>query len=244
MSQTPKGFDQEVHGELHAELMSAYGWETETWVQERLDRVMGRLNQARRHGRAPLLAHSVTVPAFTAFTMPTAHVYVSRRLMERMSSDEMIAFVLAHEIAHHDLGHLDLFTGWLDALPRGVGTSLVAAVFRQFEDVAYGPDREAAADLLAVDLCVAAGFDGLRCVHAFDALEQEHLNRGDIDGVFGPENLLDPTDPHHGGTAYAVQRWLWIRTHRYLPLHERRARALAHYSATTGGTATPRARAL
>ena len=48
---------------------------------------------------------------------------------------------------------------------------------------------------------------------------------GDIDGVFGPESLLDPTDPNEGGTMYALQRWLWTRRRRYLPLRERRQRA-------------------
>jgi hypothetical protein len=162
------------------------------------------------------------------------HIYVSRILMERMSSDEMVAFALAHEIAHHDLGHLETFSGWLKLLPRGFSGSLVAALLRQFEDELYGPGREAAADLFAVDLCLKAGYKGRQCIHAFDILEQDRLNHGDIDSVYGPENLLDPTDPKQGGTLYAMQRWIWIRTHRYLPLHERRARALAHYERIAG----------
>jgi predicted Zn-dependent protease len=236
---TSSALEQEAHDQLHAELIAAFGWETEAWVHDRLARVMDRLNAVRAAHSPPLHAHSLAIPAMTAFTTPTSNIYVSRQLMERMSSDEMVAFVLSHEIAHHDLGHLTLFKGWLRALPRGIAGSLTAAVFREFEDELLGPEREEAADRFAVDLCVKAGYEGARCIHAFDLLEQEHLNRGDIDGVYGPENLLDPTDPKHGGAAYAVQRWLWVRTHRYLPLHERRARAMAyHESCTTHGRTT------
>ena len=190
---------------------------------------MSRLNAARRAPATPLTAVSLNVPAMNAFTTPSSHIYVGRRLMERMGSDEMVALILGHEIAHHDLGHLELFKTWMRALPRGAGTTIAAALFRKFEDELLGPDREAAADIFAVDLCAKAGYDVSRCIQAFTKLEQEHLDAGDVDSVFGPENLLDPTDPKGDSVAYAVQRWLWIRTHRYLPLHERRARAIAYY---------------
>ncbi|MEO6209804.1 MAG: M48 family metalloprotease [Gemmatimonadaceae bacterium] len=229
-------FAADIHIELHDDLISEFGWETEPWVSERLERVIGRLNATRSGNRPPLIAHSLSLPSCSAFTTPTTNIYVSRRLMEVLSSDDMVAMILAHEIAHHDLGHLDLFEGALKLIPRGVGGSLAVLTFRLFEDQFYGPEREAAADLFAVDLCGKAGYNVERCIQAFTKLEQEHLNAGDIDGVYGPENLLDPTDPHQGSTAYAVQRWLWIRAHRYLPLHERRARAIAHYEETKGGS--------
>ena len=66
-----------------------------------------------------------------------------------------------------------------------------------------------------------AGFDGQRAVQALAILENLALDRGDVDGVFGPENLLDPTDPLQKSTAYHVQQWVWTHMHGYLPLHER-----------------------
>jgi hypothetical protein len=107
--------------------------------------------------------------------------------------------------------------------------TLAAAVFRKLSHGLYGPDRETQADQYSVELCLNAGYDGERCLRAFDILENESLNRGDVDGVFGPENLLDPTDPGQGSRAYAIQRWLWIHAHRYLPLHERGEIALAYH---------------
>jgi predicted Zn-dependent protease len=217
-----------LHAELHEELIAEFSTETEAWVDERLLRVMARLN-AVRTDCIPLTAHCLSIKACTAFTTPAPHVYIGRRLLERLPSDEPTAFVLGHEAAHHDLQHLDLFRGWLDVLPKGTAGTLAAAAFRNLSHQLYGPTRETQADQYSVELCLDAGYDGEQCLHAFDILENESLNRGDVDGVFGPENLLDPTDPGKGSTAYEIQRWLWTRAKRYLPLRERHEIARTYY---------------
>lgn len=228
MTQSSSRIDQSVHAELHGELMAEFSTETEAWVGERLTSVMARLNAVRTDG-IPLIAHCLSIRECTAFTTPGPHIYIGRRLLERLPSEECVAFVLSHEVAHHDLQHLDLFRGWSELLPRGAVGSLAAAVFRKLSHRMYGPTRESQADQYAVELCLDAGYDGERCLHAFDIMENESLNRGDIDGVFGPENLLDPTDAKQDTTAYALQRWLSSHARRYLPLRERREIAWAYY---------------
>jgi Zn-dependent protease with chaperone function len=220
--------DQALYAALHAALLAELVWETEAWVGERLERVMLRLNAVRTDGVA-LSAHCLAIPECTAFTTPGPYVYISRPLLERLPSDEAVAFILGHESAHHDLRHLDLFRGWSALLPTGAIGSFAAAIFRKLSHRMYGPTRESQADQYAIELCLDAGYDGARCLQAFDILENESLNRGDIDGVFGPENLLDPTDPRQGGTAYALQRWLSSHSRRYLPLRERREIAWTYY---------------
>jgi hypothetical protein len=220
---------EEFYAELHSELLAEYGADTEEpWVAQRLDRVMARLNAVRQDG-IPLVAHCLRIPAFTAFTVPGRNVYVARQLLERLPTDECAAFVLGHEAAHHDLGHLEIFHSWLDVLPRGTLGLVVGSLVWKVSHRLYGPERESQADQYAVELCLDAGFDGALCLQAFDILEQESLHRGDIDGVFGPENLLDPTDPGQGSLAYQAQRWLWSRARRYLPLRERREITWAFY---------------
>src|SRR5262245_62093557 len=103
---------EEFYAELHNALLAEYGADTEEpWVAERLDRVMARLNAVRQDG-IPLVAHCLRFPAFTAFTVPGRNLYVARQLFERLPSDECAAFVLGHEVAHHDLGHLEVFHNW------------------------------------------------------------------------------------------------------------------------------------
>ena len=69
-----------------------------------------------------------------------------------------------------------------------------------------------------------AGYDGELAVQALAILEMLVLDLGDVSGVFGPENLLDPTDPQRTSASYQVQRWVWTHLHGYHPLHERVAR--------------------
>ena len=205
---------------LHGELVRECANEIEPWARERIERVQQRLNAARP-GKPALETTILWVAPPLAFTLAGKHVYISRTLLERLPSDDATAFVLAHEAAHHDLGHLDLYGSWANWLPRAQATGYIAALLGVIEHHRYGPEREAAADDYAVDLLLKAGFDGQRAVQALAILENLALDRGDVDGVFGPENLLDPTDPLRQSAAYHVQRWVWTHMHGYLPLHER-----------------------
>lgn len=223
------GAAERFYGELHDELLAEYGADSEEpWVGERLSRVMARLNAAREDG-IPLVAYCLRIPAFTAFTVPGRNLYITRQLLERLPSDDCTALVLGHEVAHHDLGHLELFDRWLEVLPKGSVGLVLATVIWKVAHRLYGPERESHADEYAIELCLDAGFSGEQCLHAFEIIEHEALHRGDIDGVFGPENLLDPTDPDQRSPAFRAQRWLWSRVHRYLPLRERREIAWAFY---------------
>lgn len=75
---------------------------------------------------------------FSALTKRGPWVYISKALAERLS-DDALAFVLAHEMAHHDLGHLTL--------------SLVAASY-----MGQSQRMELHADAEALRISVAAGF--------------------------------------------------------------------------------------
>ena len=212
---------------LHNELVSEYATETEAWATERIARVMARLN-AERMDVEPIEAVILWLPRSNAFTFAGRYIYISRRLLERLPSDESVAYVLAHEIAHHDCGHLDLYKGWSSWLPKSKATSYLAVLAALMEHNLYSPEKEAQADLYAMQLCLDAGYDGDRCAQLFAILENETLDLGDYDGVFGPEHLLDPTEPGYGDARHQFQRWLWTRTRGYLPLRERRERVIAY----------------
>src|SRR5579862_7518712 len=95
---------------LHRELVAAYGVETEAWARERVRRVERQL-QVKRAPAPRMQPEILWLPEATAFTAPGRYLYISRELLQRAASDDPVAFVLAHEMAHHDLGHLDAFRG-------------------------------------------------------------------------------------------------------------------------------------
>jgi beta-barrel assembly-enhancing protease len=164
---------------------------------------------------------------FTAFTAPGRYIYISRRLYERCATDEQVALVIGHEIAHHDLRHLDLFARWAPKIISLPGAELFALAFHAFERRIYGPEKECEADRHGIDLCLAAGYDPHRCLELFDILESYALDLGDLDIVYGPDEADDELDDDAPWTTKA-QIWAWQRWRGYLPIRDRRQMLLKH----------------
>ena len=225
---------------LHDRLVDAYGVEREAWATERVARTTARLN-AVRLGKPALGTEILWIREVTAFTTPGRWLYVSRRLLERCASDDPVAFMIAHEMAHHDLGHLALFHGWSMRLPRLGAARLIATAVRQLERRYYGPENEVAADAQALRLCHAAGYDLDRCLGLFTVLEQHALDLGAHDVVFG---LDEDPEPPNGTVEEWLQQartWTWQRLNGYPSLRERVAR-LRELQRTLERAASPAAR--
>lgn len=175
---------------LHTQYHEAVSFETESWAIDRLSRVEGRL-QATRPEAERLLVEIPWLEEVTAFTAPGRYIYFSRRLYERCATDEEVALVIGHEIAHHDLGHVQLFARWAPKIVSLPGATLFAIAFHALERRLYGPETECDADRHGLDLCLTAGYDGQRCLEIFDILEQRALDMGDYDMVYGPDEGSD-----------------------------------------------------
>lgn len=203
---------------LHDALVEAYGMDRETWSVSIVERVMTRVNDVlpRSIRLTPVV---LWLRPLTAFTAPGRYVYVSRRLLERPLSDDALAMMLAHEAAHHELGHVKLFRGWLRHLPRGLPGSVVAAAYRQAERRVYGPEREVAADVRGLELCVSAGYEGRQCLRLFDILAADAEERADIAGAYRPDEEIDPltADTFYGNASV----WVWERLSGYPSLRKR-----------------------
>ncbi|HEU4882716.1 MAG TPA: M48 family metalloprotease [Longimicrobium sp.] len=212
---------------LHRVLTDAYAYEREAWALERIARVECRL-QAGVPESQRLKVELLWIPEVTAFTFPGRYVYLSRRLLERVGEDEPIAFVVAHEMAHHALGHMrgkERWMGRLAALPGGDTMALLAL---EAADWFVHPEHECDADEYALRLCADAGYDLRACVRVMDVLQMDALDRGNLATVCGPEPSQREIDGAPG-VADRVRRWVWERERGYPSLLARkeRLRALA-----------------
>jgi predicted Zn-dependent protease len=129
---------------------------------------------------------------------PGKYIYFARRLLERCPHEESAAFVVAHEIAHHDLGHMGIFNGpFTRQAARLDAGKLAVLFFRMLQKRIYSPEWELAADRHAIDLCLKAEYDPAKCLYLFHVLEMIALDVGDLGAVYG----LDP-----GPTTSSRQR--------------------------------------
>jgi hypothetical protein len=226
---------------LHDEIASGVFFEQNGFMPDRAHRVGARLQQSRQ----PAEQLRVEVPwlqAFTAFTAPGKYIYFGRRLLERCPNDETAAFVIAHEIAHHDLGHLDLFRGgFAQRASRLEAGTLAVLFFRHLQKRIYGPEHELDADRHGLKLCLDAGYDGKKCLHAFHILELIALDFGDLNAVYGLDPTSDDELSPEATLATKARIWLWQRQHGYLPIQDRHAmarRSLASLTSSRPGEPT------
>ena len=223
-------FGEWVHAQLHRHV----AFERDGWAVERVGRVSARLQTGcsesdRLYVEIPWLSLR------TAFTLPGRYIYFSRGLLEYCPDDESAAFVIAHEMAHHLLGHMTLFPKWMSLMVRRWGGELVMLVMEGVERRLYGPERECEADRRALELCIRAGYEPEKCLHIFAILEQLALDFGDQSMVFGPDVHSDEELSPQASFLIKARIWAWQRTRGYLPIRDRRA-ALAHFLEQRGGT--------
>lgn len=219
---------------LHDEIERGVVLEEHGFMADRVRAAAARL-QATRPDNERFVVAIPWLDEFTAFTGPGRYIYFSRRLLERCPHEEAAAFVIAHEIAHHDLGHLAYFRGSFAGRAARVGAGLLLVLFfRLLQKRIYSPERELDADRGAMDLCVAAGYDPGRCLYLFHILELIALDLGDLGAVYG----LDPgSDQELAPEASAMTKariWLYQRRRGYLPIQDRQA-ALQRYLRETRG---------
>ena len=224
--------------QFHTLLVSGLGMASRDFSHEAVDRAMAALNKARAP-LDPMIGEVLWLGAPVAFTFAGPYVYISRRLIERCASDAPVAFALAHEIGHHDLGHLDRADRWMAAGALSHAPSFLAyAAVEIWSKWLYSHKNELAADAYALDLCKKAGFNPYQCLKCFDILAWYSLDHNDFDGVYGQDEELE-LDPNRAtgaiDRAYIDARLWWARHRRSHPsIHERRQVLLARLEANRG----------
>lgn len=220
---------------LHGEIAANAFLEQHGFMPDRVRKVVARL-QADRPAPEHFVVEVPWLKAITAFTAPGRFIYFGRRLLERCPSEDATAFVIAHEIAHHDLGHLDLFSGRFARHAARLSPAVLAVLFfRLLQKRIYSPEWELAADRRAIEHCVRVGYDGGKCLYFFHVMQMIALDYGDVDGVYGLDAESDQELSPEASLVTKARIWLWQRKRGYLPIQDRWAMARAHLDALENG---------
>lgn len=136
---------------------------------DRVKPIAAKLN-AIRHARGFKSKQALVLwtPGYSAVTKRGPYIYIARAIVEKLS-DDAIAFILAHEMGHHDLRHLS-------------PTVVIAGFLGNRQRMEFQADR------YGLELAVEAGFDAKG---AFEALDPEFWG---VEPEEGPaETDLPPT---------------------------------------------------
>ncbi|NEP46419.1 MAG: M48 family metalloprotease [Okeania sp. SIO2H7] len=185
-SEISQDLERQVGEWLLEEVQKQIVIEKSGWAKERVTKVAKRLNSIRP-GCEVLKPVVIWVPQVTAFIAPGGYIYISRELLQRLICEDAVAFLLAHEMAHYDLGHVRLFVPAISKLQYIPGGGLLALSYLRGRRLLPAPDKERQADEYGLGLCLAAGYDGYRCLELFEVLTAHYLDFGDLTGVFGKE---------------------------------------------------------
>ncbi|WP_394834245.1 M48 family metalloprotease [Pendulispora rubella] len=205
------------------------------WAPELCERVATRLQAADPASirKRPVVFWS---EQRTAFAVPGRYIYVGRRLIEEAMPEDAVAFLFAHELAHHRLGHTKQLVPalrWAKHLPVAqVASFLAVAAVR----LATSREQEIDADAWAFERCLEVGYDGRACLRLFDVLRKVAEDYGDLDMAHGPDDVeaaaqreLDKHRQPEWRTALSAlldrgARARWEMGRGYPSIRDRRAR--------------------
>jgi len=172
--------DQETR--IGDELARQYGSEqppetAENAAMERYVNEVGR--RVAGHAKRKLAFRFHLIPSadlINAFALPGGHVFVGRGLLDQMTSEDELAFVLGHEIEHIDHYHAAERIQ-IDAQLKNLNLDIVAAVAQiplSLWQAGYSKEQEFEADREGLRIAAAAGYSPQGAVNLLDRWTQLH----------------------------------------------------------------------
>lgn len=176
------------------------GLDPDTKAQRAVDEVGQRVAQRSDASRSPykfdfhLLADGRTV---NAFALPGGQIFITRALLNRLKTEDMLAGVLGHEVGHvvgrHSAEHMakqKLTQGLAGAAtvatvdpnnPRSYGNAVIVQAVSSLVNLKYGREDELESDTLGLKYMAQAGYNPRALISVMDVLEEAGGGRG------GPE---------------------------------------------------------
>lgn len=163
----------EMGMQAHLQTLEQYGvYDEKPELNEMVNRIGRRIAAASDRPNLPWTFVILDTPMVNAMALPGGHIYVTRGILERMNSEDELAGVIGHEIAHvaaqhaeqrmsrGQLAQLGLVLGAVLAGPSAAQTyGGLAQLGTELLFLRYSRDQETHADVLGTAYMAEAGFN-------------------------------------------------------------------------------------
>lgn len=136
------------------------------FVTEAVDSIVEKICSGNSIDRDRIKLHIVDNDDINAFALPDGHIIVYSGLISGSDSDEELAGVICHEIAHIELGHVmkklikELGLSVLFSATTGSSnTEMLKEAAKMLSSTSFDRNLEREADLKAVDYMINSGID-------------------------------------------------------------------------------------
>ncbi len=181
--------EREIGREEAAKVEQSIGHVEDPVLQEWVSSIGSRIAGFSPRQDVEYRFHVLDMIEPNAFALPGGHVYVSRGLLALVNSEDALACVLGHEIAHvaarHSVRRVTVATPF--ALALGLPTAVVGSISDTLGSVLggvsslaagaviapYSRQQERAADRLGLELAAQAGWDPTAMARFLHTLERE-----------------------------------------------------------------------
>ena len=154
---------EEKLGKLYWELISdSYDEIKSKGVVDRIDTILSVICSSNDIERENIKLHILENDMVNAVTLPDNYMIIFSGLIEDADSEEELAGVICHELAHMELNHImkklikEVGMSILVSLTSGTGGEVVRETMRVLTSSAFDRELEAEADLKAVDYMIEA----------------------------------------------------------------------------------------
>lgn len=177
---------------LHEKISKEYQLADDDARTARVRDVGWRISQVSDRQDIPYKFFVIEKDEINAFTIPGGNVYIYTGLLDKLKTDDQLAFVLAHEIGHGAAKHSvkkfqaamgysligGIIIGTIDSDTSAQIAALSSSVAMNIIFSAYGRKDEHQADELGVKYMYLAGYDLNGAIQALEVLNQEAKGPG------------------------------------------------------------------
>lgn len=191
--------ERRLGARYHPLVIQRYGLYSDSGLVSYIHSVAKRIVAVTSEPQRSLNIFVLDSKSATAFALPGNYLYITRGLLALLNSEDELAALLAHEIAHLEERHgakrysYAKLTEWAGALVSRVDLTADNRLLESFAQVVggnYGQDQESEADRLAVTYLSKSGYRSAAIIDLLDRLK--------ANSEYQQRNQQLASDSYHG----------------------------------------------